>query len=244
MEPKIVLMDRDYSPDVLDEKGALDLRNIRQAAWEQIILRCKSVSLRLYHLIFPSLDGSERLESTASLSMEWANKIPDLGPVFKMSWLRSLFVSDFPRLSNIAGIEALQDLRTLHLSGNRGSLQPPLRLSSLQPIAELSNLEELAVLNVRLQDDDITFLASLPKLRELTLSNSFDRKQFAFLASKLNAQLNSPISASREMNLPCTKCGKPLSCFIGKRQPSVCKNCDRTRFERLTTEFQEIMAAS
>jgi hypothetical protein len=98
--------------------------------------------------------------------MEWANKISDLDPVFKMVWLKSLLVSDFPRLTNIEGIGKLKHLKTLHLSGNRGSLHPPLRLVSIRPISELSNLEELEVVNVQLEDDDIILIASLPKLRK------------------------------------------------------------------------------
>ena len=244
MEPEIVLLDRDYSPDVLGERGALDLRNIKGTVWETILSRCKSASLRLYHIMLQSLDGIERLQATSSLSIEWANKISDLDPVFKMVWLTSLLVSDFPRLTNIEGIGKLKHLKTLHLSGNRGSLHPPLRLVSIRPISELSNLEELEVVNVQLEDDDITLIASLPKLRKLFSSYTFDRKQFAFLAKRLNAQLDSPISASIEANVPCGTCGQPLSYFIGKRTPAVCRSCDCKKFEKLTGEFKDLIAAS
>jgi hypothetical protein len=244
MEPKIVLMDRAYPPDSLGETGALDLRNIKEPVWETIVSTCKSASIRLYHIMLQSLEGIERLDATSSLSMEWANKVSGLSPVFRMVWLKNLFVSDFPRLANIEGIEALEHLKTLHLSGNRGSLHPPLRLVSIQPIAKLSNLQELTVANVRLEDDDITFLAALPKLRELTLSNSFDRKQFAFLAKRLNGQLDLPISANRKMNVSCPTCGQSLFYFIGKRMPSLCKGCDSKKFEKMTSQFEDLMATS
>jgi hypothetical protein len=244
MEPKIVLMDRDYSRDSLREVGALDLRNIKGPAWEIILLTCKAADLRLYHIMLQSLGGIENLQDTSRLSMEWANKITDLTPIFQMLWLEYLFVSDFPRLTNIEGIEALQHLTGLHLSGNRGSLHPPLRMASVKMIAKLSNLESLTLANIHLEDDDITFIASLPKLRDLTLTNQFEREQFAYLAKRINPQLELPIPASRKVNSPCRKCGNARFFFIGKRMPILCKTCDSQRFEKLTLQFESLMRAS
>ena len=243
-EPKIILMDREYLPDGLSETGALDLRNIKGLSWGTILSTCKSASLRLYNIMLHSLDGIERLRATSRLSMERANRVSDLTSVYKMGWLKNLFVSDFPRLTNIEGIGALEHLETLHLSGNRGSLTPPLRLASIQPIARLSKLEQLTVGNVRVADGDITGIASLPKLRELSLPNAFDRKQFAFLAKRMNDQLDLPISANRKMNVSCRTCGQSLFHFIGKRMPTLCKVCDRERFEKMTIQFEDLMAVS
>ena len=142
MKPTIVLMVRPYAPESIRETGGLDLRNIKESEWRTIVSSCKSASLRLYHIMVESLEGIERLDTTSSLSIEWANKVSELSPVFKMVWLKNLFVSDFPVLASIDGIEALEHLTTLHVSGNLGSLHPPLRLVSLQPIAKLSNLAE------------------------------------------------------------------------------------------------------
>jgi Leucine-rich repeat (LRR) protein len=245
MEPKIVLMDREFSRESLGELDALDLRNIKDGSWETVLSACRADELRLYHIMMQSIDGIERLRTTSRLSMEWANKITDLSPVFKMSWLKYLFLSDFPKLADIEGIGSLQNVTELHLSGNRGSLQPPLRMVSVQPISKLSNLETLTLVNLRLENDDITFLASLPKLRDLALAiNGFDRKQFAYLAKRLNPQLHSPITASKKMNSSCPKCGNSLFFFVGKRMPYLCRSCENERFEKLTLQFENLMAAS
>jgi len=238
-------MDREFSRESLGELDALDLRNIKDGSWEIILSTCKAVDLRLYHIMLQSLDGIEHLQTTARLSMEWANKVTDLSPVFKMSWLKYLFLSDFPKLANIEGIASLQNLTELHLSGNRGSLQPPLRMVSVQPISKLSNLETLTLMNIRLENDDITFLASLPKLRDLSVAiNGFDRKQFAYLAKRLNPQLESPITASKKTNSSCPKCGNSFFFFIGKRMPYLCRSCEKDRFEKLALQFENLMAAS
>jgi hypothetical protein len=243
-KPLMILMDREFSQERLSEKDALDLRNINDAAWNVIRSRCVAVDLSLYHVTATSLDGIDQLHSTLSLAMEWANKIADLSPVFKMKWLKRLFVSDLPLLRNIEGIDSLQNLSYLHLSGNRGSLHPPLRLVSLKPIARLAKLETLTVANVRLDDDDVTPIASISSLRDLTISCKFERKQLAFLAKRLNPQLMQPITAYLELNSVCTKCGGPLYLFIGRKMPLLCKACKKEKFERLSLQFERLVAES
>ena len=234
MKPIMVLMDSDFPEESLREESALDLRNIKDAAWGIILSTCRAADLHLYHIMVQSLDGIERLRNTSCLSMMWANKISNLAPVFQMVWLKKLSVSDFPRLRCIDGIEALQDLEELDLSGNLGSLQPPLRLTSVRPIEKLSNLEKLTLANIRLENDDITFLASLSKLRDLFLSNQFERKQFAYLAKRLNGQLDGPTQPSTKTNISCRRCPNPLYHFTGQRMPILCKVCDHDRFNKLT----------
>lgn len=236
----MLLMDRAPSFERLADSPALDLRNINEKGWQQILSSCRAVELRLYHMTTPSLFGIDMLRTTLRLAIEWANKISDLSPVFKMTWLERLFISDFPSLRSIAGIESLQGLTELHLSGNRGSLNPPLRLDSIKPIARLTRLKKLTIQNVNLEDDDVTAIAALSSLEDLTISYNFERKQIAFLAKHLNSQLIAPITAYGETNLPCQKCGTALSIFKGRRMPTVCACCDSQKFERLTLEFKEL----
>jgi len=74
----------------------------------------------------------------------------------------------------------------------------------------------------------------------ITISDNFERKQIAFLAKHLNSQLIAPITAYRETNLLCRKCGTALSIFRGRRMPTVCASCDSQKFARLTLEFKEL----
>ena len=235
-------MDRAYSLEQLSEKEALDLRNINAAAWKMICSECVAIDLSLYHVTGTTLEGIDGLGNTLSLAMEWANKVESLSPVFRMVWLKRLFVSDFPSLRSIEGIDSLQELHYLYLSGNRGSLHPALRLASLKPIARLAKLETLSVFNVKLEDDDVTPIASLSNLRDLTISSRFERKQLAFLANRLNPQLAQPITAYSEVNLVCKECGGPLYVFVGRRMPILCKTCKMEKFEKLSLQFDTLVA--
>lgn len=239
-QPVMILMNQRFAPEQLEGQSALDLRNIDKKSWELILSRTEAVELSLYHLTTNSLSGIDKLRKTLRLAIEWGTKISDVTPVFGMEWLQSLYISDFRLLRSLAGIESLQGLTELHLSGNTGSLNPPLRLSSIKPLARLKNLQRLELQNVRLEDDDVTPIASISTLTELVIAHNFDRKQLAFLARSLNPQLKKPIRACDEIKVPCSQCGNPQFLFTGRRMPILCRNCEGAKFDRLTLEFEEL----
>jgi hypothetical protein len=178
------------------------------------------------------------LRTVSDLSFEWATKISSLSPVFRMTWLRRLEIRDFPRLTDLEGIDALQDLAELDLSGG---MWKPLRVASVRPIAALRSLTSLTLQNFRVADDDVTVLANLTSLRSLLLSNQFDRSQVAFLAKRLNPRLDVPLAAAVESSLACDRCGGRRWILTGRRMPVLCRRCDAVRFERFSREFQDLV---
>jgi Leucine-rich repeat (LRR) protein len=226
------------------ESGAaspLDVRNVTTAEWDDVLPLCHVEELRLYHITLKSLDGMERLVETRNLTLEWATKIESLAPVFRMHGLTMLSIFDFPRLRSLSGIEALSNLTELSLSGSRASLNPPLRLTTIEPVKRIPNLISLSLTNARLADDDITPLAGCTRLRRLHLSMRFDRKQLAFLANRLNAQLETPIASHMESGLRCDQCDREKFMFAGHRMPILCRDCDRRRFDKLVDEFEAMV---
>jgi hypothetical protein len=228
MAPVLVMMDQSFSLETLSSQDSLDLRCIGAKAWEAILASCNASELSLYYLKIPSLAGVDRLRRTVKLRMESANKVEDISPLFAMPWLRSLTLYDFPCIRRLDGIEALEDLRELQLSGNCGSTNPPLKLESLRPIASLRYLEKLEIVNLRLEDRDISFIGSaFPKLRSLSLSGKeFERAQLAYLAKRLNPQLDEPFVGSWEMKSAPCKCGQNRHLFMGRRMGMLCPLCD------------------
>jgi hypothetical protein len=92
-----------------------------------------------------------------------------------------------------------------------------------------------------LQLDDITLLRRFSKLRRLHLSLRFDRKQLAFLANRLNAQPETPITSHMESGLRCNRRDSEKVIFAGQRVQRVCRDCDRPRFDRLVDEFEAMV---
>jgi hypothetical protein len=241
METKVLLLDKVHSDEDLSSDQALDVRNVDQRGFSEILERSRATDLRMYHLEIASLDGIERLRSARKLKLEWATKVTTLDPVYSMSGLCELQIMDFPRLGSVAGIEKLTGLQSLMLAGG---VWKPLRLASIRPVASIHNLEELTLLNTHLEDDDITCLAALRHLRSLTLSNQFDRAQVGMLARHLNAQLSTPLAASTPSHLPCPSCSGTKHMFTGRRMPFLCPKCERPRFDRLTHAFDAIVRGS
>jgi len=242
MSHRVVLMDAKPAPRLGDGGEPLDLRNINAQAFGEITHHCRSQSLRLYHLTVVSLEGIEALRTVTELSLEWATKVVSLAPVFRMGWLRRLTVIDLPRLVDLEGIEALATLTGLRAGGG---MWKAMRLPSARPLAGLRSLKRLELEQIRFADDDIRVLAELTRLRYLRLSNQFERAQVAFLAKRLNPRLETPLTASIEASLGCTRCGATaLYMFTGRRMPFLCKSCDRARFEKLTAEFERLVEVS
>jgi hypothetical protein len=237
----MILLDRPYSDAELARSPSLDLRNVTPSGWKNVLSTCRAQDLRLYHITLRSLEGIERLGETRELALEWATKIESLAPVFGLSHLTKLAVFDFPKLRVISGIEGLSELTEVSLSGSRGAVDPPLRLATIEPLTRIPNLASFTLANAKLEDDDITSLARCAKLRRLQLSNQFDRGQFAFLASRLNAQLETPITSYTETNLRCEHCNSKKVMFAGRRMPFLCRACDRPKFERLVGEFEAMV---
>jgi Leucine-rich repeat (LRR) protein len=236
----MILVNKPFSDQALADSPSLDLRNIGTSIWPRLLRICHAKELRLYHITLKSLNGVEALTATRQLTLEWATKIEQLDPVFHLQHLSRLSVYDFPRLRTLTGIERLQDLTELNLSGSRGAINPPLRLATLAPVTLIPNLTSFSLGNARLDDGDITCLSKCSRLRDLSLSKNFDRSQFAFLAKRLNPQLETPITAHVVTNLQCEHCGGHKAMFLGQRMPFLCPACDEARFHKLEEEFESL----
>ena len=238
----MLLLDREDDLTSIVDAEDLDLRNVRERDWPAVLSAKNAVRLALYHIMAPQLPDLSSLTSLNSLSMTWATKIQRLTRIFNMRQLTHLSVSHFSKLSDLDGLEQLSSLKELHLSGNLGSMSPPLRLASLEPVFRLGSLEAFSLRNAKLGDDDITGLASCSRLRELGLSNQFEKHQFAYLAKHLNAQLEEPICAHQPSSLNCKKCGIRKRMVTGRRGPFLCPTCDCARLMKAESEFERLVA--
>lgn len=236
-----LLLDKEFQEHELAERNKLDLRNISTKVWPVVLSRCIATELRLYNIKLPTLDGIETLTTTRRLTLEWANKIESLEPVFKLKGLTHLTIGDFPKLHRLDGIETLSELTELHLSGNSGGGTSPLRLESIESVSRIPDLTTLSIANVKLDTDDITSLARCSNLRHLSLTNQFHRAQVAFLANRLNAQLAEPLTAQVKTHLRCVRCDGCTSMFTERRMPFLCPVCDAPRFEKLTRQFEQMV---
>jgi hypothetical protein len=240
----MLLLDRPFDEAQLSASEELDLRNIGSKIWPSVLSSVRASSLRLYRITLASLEGIERLSSVRSLSLEWAPKIVELSPLFKLRQLTSLSIFDFAKIRTLEGIEVLNELAELNLSGSRGALTPRLKITSVVPVTQLRRLVSLSLTNAQLDDDDISVLARCSNLKHLHLSRQFQRDQVAYLAKHLNGQLAEPLSACSDTNLKCESCGADKFMFAGRRMPILCRSFDQQRFKRYLSEFDRLVRAA
>ncbi|PUA28860.1 MAG: hypothetical protein B0W54_10625 [Cellvibrio sp. 79] len=236
----IVLLDRDFSPEHLANPETIDLRNITKKTWPIVIEKCRAINTRLYNIKLETLEGIQHLKSTQQLTLEWATKISDLSPIFEMYQLTHLNISDFPKAPSICGISKLTNIEQLTLGGS-STLGKPLHLVTIEELAKLPNLNTLYIFNTKLENDDISILAECKNLKKLTISNQFEKKQYAYLAKKLNIQLQTPIVAAKQASSTCGKCGQKKYMLTGRKMPFLCSDCDKKKFEKLTNDFHEMI---
>lgn len=242
----MTLLPIDGHPDTTSLLSAeeISVRNISERHWETLLSARRVIRLSLYHITAPTLPSLHRLTEIRSLSMTWATKIASIEPVFKMAELTSLTISDFPKLQQLDGIEQLVGLTRLRLAGNEASLTPPLKLASIAPVAKLPSLTVFSLNNAKLTDDSIEALGDCRQLQQLQLSNQFEKSQYAYLAKRLNHQLDEPIEAHRASVLRCKTCGGYLRLVTGRRAPFVCSSCDSAKLAKLEAEFARLVEAA
>jgi hypothetical protein len=161
-----------------------------------------------------------------------------------MVQLTSLTVIDLPKLPNIEDIESLSAFTELFLSGNHGSLTPPLRLTSLEPVTRLPALQGSRWrIHVWVTMISRCFRSAKACASWIYLTGS-SAGNFAYLAKHLNGQLAEPMTGYVPTKLPCKKCGEDKVMFRGRRMPFLCGNCDAERFRKLEKEFASLVERS
>jgi hypothetical protein len=136
----VVLLDKPFSDEQLSKLEIADLRTIGKAVLQRVLSNCRANDLSLYHITLDTLDGIDSLSNVQRVTLEWGTKIQNMEPVFRMSQLTSLSVSDFPKLRDLSGIESLNKLIELNLSGSLGATTPSLHLTSIKEVAQIPNL--------------------------------------------------------------------------------------------------------
>jgi hypothetical protein len=120
----------------------------------------------------------------------------------KLVQLTSLTVIDHPKLPNIEDIESLSAFTELFLSGNHGSLTPPLRLTSLEPVTRLPALQGSRWrIHVWVTMISRCFRSAKACASWIYLTGS-SAGNFAYLAKHLNGQLAEPMTAYVPTKLP------------------------------------------
>jgi hypothetical protein len=193
--------------------------------------------LDLYQVLAKDLTILETQTTTETFILTWNTKTDKLWDFSKNTNLRTLEVTDFSKLNNLTQFSNAQQIENLTIGGG---FNKPLKLLSLEPIALLTNLKSLSLTNLKLEDDTLKPLAKLTMLEKLEISNQFDVKEYAWLATRLTKTKCLHFNASRPVQISSNNVITKDTMVTGRRKPFLLSTTDKDQIEKYTADFERL----
>jgi hypothetical protein len=192
--------------------------------------------LNVYQVLAKDLAILEALHNTETIVLEWNTKSELLWDISKNRFLRTLQITDFSKLRDISQIGPATQIESLTL---RGGINKKLELSTLKPLSTLNNLKYLELGNLKVKDASLRYLGLLTSLDELAISNQFDIKEYAWLATRLDKTKCDLFNGFRKIDL-CDSNNKTVfdTMITGKRKPLLLSTKDKEKIKLYRDEFE------
>lgn len=205
---------------------------------KRILPLVKLKYLNLYQVLAKDLSILEILSEPETISLNWNTKATKLWDISKNLSLRTLEIIDFSKLEAIDQLSLAKQIDKLVLGGGNNK---PLKIKTLQPLSVLTNLKHLGLTNLKVEDDSLKPLAYLKNLDLLEISNQFETKEYAWLATRL-------------MNTKCKMFKATNSCNIvgvdniivwdtmvtGRKKVFLLSIKDQNRIDKHIAEFERL----
>ncbi|MED5224625.1 leucine-rich repeat domain-containing protein [Bacillus safensis] len=205
---------------------------VNQKEFNTILSLVNPKMLYMRELRVEDLSIISSLKDVEVLALEWNTKAQSLWDLSKNTFLKTLSITDFSKLNDIAPLQKKTDLEWLELSGG---LFNSLNLNTLQPLRYLKNLTYLCLSNIKVKDESLEPISKLVGLKELEISNQFPIEEYARLS----------------VTLPNTKCDRfapyiflssPIVdkdvMVIGKRKPKLNSKVDGAKLQKYEEQFK------
>lgn len=194
--------------------------------------------LNLYQVLAADLSILETLATTSTLVLNWNTKSTSLWDISKNPKLQSLEIVDFLKLYDISDLSSARQITTLKLEGG---IEKKLNIQTLKPLSALTNLKYLRLANLKVADDTLKPLADLNHLDELWLSNQFETKEYAWLATRLPNTKCDMFNAINKVNITGTKNELVWDTMVtGRKKSFLLSTKDSQKIEKYITEFEKL----
>ena len=138
--------------------------------------------LNLYQVLAKDLTILETLDKIETIILNWNTKATSLWDISKNKALKTLEITDFSKLEEVDQLSLAKQIDSLTLGGGHDK---PLKIKSVKPLSGLKNLKYLGLTNLKIEDDTLHPLDQLKNLELLEISNQFETKEYAWLATRL-----------------------------------------------------------
>ncbi len=239
---KITLADIDRLKDHPDV-DVVTISGLRQDTFEYFI---KTYGKQLKAIRFFKNKFVEDLSLLATLpQLEYVyffgnQKVTALWDMTENISLIALGIEDFSKLTSIEGIEAAPGLKELVI-GN--AVWSKMVVNSLMPLAN-TKLERLAFTGQAIQDNDLSFLENMPKLKEFNFATDlFMTEQVAWIVANcpmldgyaLKAKIDCMLLDSDEHLVDV-----PKAMIVGKRKPVLKVEGNEEKIQKYVNNFEKL----
>lgn len=204
----------------------------------EILPLAKLKYLNLYQVLAKDLTILEEQVSPETIILNWNTKATRLWNMSKNQSLKTLEIRDFSKLEEIDQLSLAGQIEKLVLGGGHDKA---LKIKTLRPLSHLTNLRYLGLTNLKVEDDTLEPLAALINLNELEISNQFETREYAWLASRLK---DTKCRMFQATNL-CKVVGVDNklvwdTMITGRRKSFLLSTKDQTKIEKHIREFERL----
>lgn len=193
--------------------------------------------LNLYQVLAKDLTILETLTTPETIILTWNTKTDKLWDFSKNKNLRTLEVTDFSKLQDLSQFSTARHIENLTIGGG---FEKPIKLLTLEPIATLTNLKYLGLTNLKLADDTLRPIAQLKNLDELEISNQFDVKEYAWLATRLPITKCNHFQATRYAKITVDNVVVKDTMVTGRRKPFLLSTTDKDKIDKYISDFEKL----
>ncbi|KAB0564623.1 leucine-rich repeat domain-containing protein [Brucella pituitosa] len=204
---------------------------------------CGALSARVvvfYEMRVSALSSLQEISGLEHLAINWNNKVTDLSPLSYLSCLKTLSLIDTPKATDISPLSTLQELCAFEFSG-APTLSNKNTAKSLEPLVALTRLEELRLTNLKVEEDGLRPIAKCRGLKRLSVANTFDTEDYAFLAAKMPNTVCRHFNATVQVQGDAIKRGIDTM-VVGRRKPFLSSREDAGRIAVYEAAFAKLKA--
>lgn len=204
---------------------------------------CSIVSLEELALVVCRCELPQKLKlpNLRTLLLLDSPSVTGVEPLATLPQVEILGIAGCKKLQDYSPLGKLRGLRQLEIGIRR--YYEKMSAASLSYLVSLKKLEHLAVFLTSVADESLEAIGELAGLRTLDISNTFPREGIARLAAKLSSTTCAWFQGWQSLG-KCPKCDtESLAMLTGKGQRTLCRVCQRERFEMKLAEWRELVAA-
>jgi Leucine-rich repeat (LRR) protein len=192
--------------------------------------------LNLYQVLAKDLTILETLDKTETIILNWNTKSSSLWDISKNKELKTLEITDFSKLEEIDQLSLATQISDLILGGGH---EKPWKIKSINPLKNLTNLKALSLTNLKIGDDTLRPLGHLKNIETLFLSNQFETREYAWLATRLTKTKCEMFQATNSCNIFGSDNKLVWDTMItGRRKSFLLSTNDQVKIDKYIKDFE------